>query len=63
VLSRYQRRRKGENLLMMAAMDGFKQLFGEHRLPVRWARNVGMDWVGRSGPLKHQIMRRAMGVG
>ncbi len=62
VLGRYQRRRKGENLAMMAAMDGFKRLFGERRLPVRWLRNQGMQWVGRSGALKQQLMRHAMGV-
>ena len=62
VLLRYQRRRKGENLLMMAAMDGFKRLFGERRLPVRWLRNAGMHWVDRSGLLKQQLMRHAMGV-
>lgn len=61
-LGRYQRRRKGENLLMMAAMDGFKRLFGERRLPLRWLRNQGMQWVARSGPLKHRLMRHAMGV-
>jgi len=62
VLRRYQRRRKGENLAMMAAMDGFKRLFGERALPLRWARNRGMDWVSRSGPVKQQIMRQAMGL-
>lgn len=62
VLRRYQRQRKGENLAMMAAMDGFKRLFGERRLPVRWLRNTGMRLVGRSGPLKHRLMRHAMGV-
>ena len=61
-LARYQRRRKGENLVMMAAMDGFKRLFGEERLPVRWLRNQGMKWVAQSGPLKHTLMRHAMGV-
>ena len=62
VLRRYQRRRKGENLLMMAAMDGFKQLFGARALPVRWLRNEGMRLVGRAAPLKRRIMRHAMGV-
>ena len=62
LLSRYQRRRKGENLLMMAAMDGFKALFGARQLPVRWLRNQGLKWVDRSGPLKYQLMRHAMGV-
>jgi 2-octaprenylphenol hydroxylase len=62
VLRRFQRRRKGENLLMMAAMDGFKRLFAERSLPLRWLRNTGMRLVGRTGPLKHQLMRHAMGL-
>ena len=62
VLQRYQRRRKGENLLMMAAMDGFKRLFAEQALPVRWLRNTGMRLVGQALPLKQQIMRHAMGI-
>lgn len=62
VLRRYQRQRKGENMVMMAAMDGFKRLFGERGLPVRWLRNAGMRLVGQSGPLKHRLMRHAMGV-
>ena len=62
VLQRYQRRRKGENLLMMAAMDGFKRLFAEQALPVRWLRNTGMNLVGGNGPLKRRLMRHAMGI-
>ena len=63
LLRRYQRRRKGENLLMMAAMDGFKALFEQQALPLRWLRNAGMRGVGRIGPLKQQLIRHAMGVG
>jgi 2-octaprenylphenol hydroxylase len=63
VLKRYQRRRKGENLAMMAAMDGFKRLFAQRSLPVRWLRNAGMRGVGRFAPLKVQLMRHAMGIG
>lgn len=62
VLKRYQRRRKGENLLMMAAMDGFKRLYGEQALPLRWLRNTGMRLLGRAAPLKRQLMRQAMGI-
>ncbi len=62
VLSRYQRRRKGENMLMMTAMDGFKRLFEEQSLPLRWLRNTGMRLVAQAGPLKQQLMRHAMGV-
>jgi len=62
VLARYQRRRKGENLTMMAAMEGFKQLFAREALPVRWLRNTGMRWFEKLAPLKKQIAARAMGV-
>jgi 2-octaprenylphenol hydroxylase len=62
VLRRYQRRRKGENLAMMAAMDGFKRLFEQEAPPLRWLRNVGMRGVGQIKPLKQQLMRHAMGV-
>lgn len=62
LLRRYQRRRKSENLLMMAAMDGFKRLFEQQALPVRWLRNVGMRGLGQLAPLKQQIIRHAMGI-
>lgn len=63
ILGRYQRRRKGDNLSMMAAMDGFKRLFAQQALPVRWLRNTGMRWVNRMAPLKRQLIRQAMGLG
>ena len=63
VLKRYQRQRKGENLAMMAAMDGFKRLFEQRAPAVRWLRNAGLRGVGRLLPLKQQLMRQAMGLG
>lgn len=62
VLARYQRRRKGENLAMMGAMEGFKQLFARDELPVRWLRNTGLRWFDRLGPVKHRIAAQAMGL-
>ncbi len=61
-LRRYQRRRKGDNLLMMAAMDGFKRLFEQEALPLRWLRNAGMRSVGRALPVKRQLIKHAMGI-
>jgi 2-octaprenylphenol hydroxylase len=61
VLQRYQRRRKPQNLAMMAAMESFKRLFGESMPVVRLLRNAGMSHVDRVGPLKKQLIRRAMG--
>jgi len=62
VLRRYQRRRKGDNLRMMAAMDGFKRLFGADALPVRWLRNAGMRGLAGVPAAKRRIIREAMGV-
>lgn len=61
ILQRYQRRRKGDNLAMMAAMEGFKGLFAEPRLSVRWLRNAGMRAFNQAAPLKRAVIRRAMG--
>jgi 2-octaprenylphenol hydroxylase len=63
LLQRYQRQRKGENLMMMTAMDGFKRLFEQQSLPLRWLRNAGMRRIDNLAPLKQQLMRRAMGLG
>lgn len=63
VLARYQRQRKGDNLGTLAAMEGFKRLFGATDLPTRLLRNAGLGWVDRSAPLKRLLIRRAMGAG
>ncbi len=62
VLRRYERWRKGDNLLMMGLMDGFKRLFGNTLPPVRLARNLGLNLTDAAGPLKNLIARRAMGL-
>ena len=62
-LARYQRRRRGENLIMQNAMRGFQELFGQRALPVRWLRNTGMRWVNQAGPLKRLFAGQAMGRG
>jgi len=62
ILERYQRRRMGDNLAMMAAMEGFKRLFARDELPLRWLRNQGLNIVDRTGYLKRRIIREAMGL-
>jgi len=62
ILRRFQRRRKGENTLMMATMGGFKTLFEADAMPVRWARNTGMSWMNQISPVKNKLMSRAMGL-
>lgn len=62
VLRRYERWRKGDNIAVMAAMDGFKRLFGSRGAPLRWLRNTGLKLTNASGPVKDLIMRRALGI-
>jgi len=61
-LKRYQRRRKPDNLAMMATMEGFKRLFEREELPVRLLRNIGMSGLNRLLPLKNSLIRQAMGL-
>ena len=62
VLGRYQRQRIGHNLGMMWLMEGFKHLFAEEALPVRWLRNLGMTSMDKLPLIKNQLARRAMGL-
>jgi len=62
VLRRYERWRRGDNLLMMSAMDGFNVLFGNELGPVRWLRNFGLSMVNAAGPAKDLLMRHAAGL-
>lgn len=63
VLRRYERWRKGDNLLMMAVMDGFKRLFGSDQRAVRWTRGAGLALTERLVPVKQLLIRHAMGRG
>ena len=62
VLARYQRRRIGENALMLHAMTGFRRLFGANQPALRLARNFGLRMVNNAGAVKKQFIRHAMGI-
>lgn len=61
-LRRYERWRRSDNQLMMAAMDAINRLFSNANLPVTRIRDVGLSLVARTGPLRHTLMRHAMGI-
>ncbi|MEN8206125.1 MAG: UbiH/UbiF/VisC/COQ6 family ubiquinone biosynthesis hydroxylase [Pseudomonadota bacterium] len=63
VLRRYERWRRGDNLLMMTAMDGINQIFSKAGPPLSQARNLGLSMVNRSGMAKRLFMEHAMGLG
>jgi 2-octaprenylphenol hydroxylase len=61
-LRRYERRRKGDNMAMLAAMDGFKRLFSNDISPLKLLRNSGLNFVDKLQPLKNLMIKRAMGL-
>ncbi|MCH8976309.1 MAG: 2-octaprenyl-3-methyl-6-methoxy-1,4-benzoquinol hydroxylase, partial [Proteobacteria bacterium] len=62
VLRKYERWRKGENSTMMMTMEGFKYLFENKITGLSWLRNAGMDVFDEIKPIKHEVMKRAMGL-
>jgi 2-octaprenyl-6-methoxyphenol hydroxylase len=63
LLQRYQRQRRPDNLLMLAATDTLDRLFSSDNPLLRLARDVGIAAVHRAPPLKRLFMRQAMGLG
>ena len=60
-LRRYERARRGDNLVMLYAMDAFKRLFGNDLAPVAAVRSQGLNLTDRAAPLKRLFMDRALG--
>ena len=61
-LRRYERWRKGDNLLMAYSLSGLKQLFGTRSAMVANLRGAGLQLVNASGPLKTAFAYKAMGL-
>jgi 2-octaprenyl-6-methoxyphenol hydroxylase len=61
-LERYERWRRVDNAMMLAATDALNRLFSNDIAPVRLARDAGLAAVNRVPPLKRLFMRHAMGV-
>lgn len=63
LLRRYERARKADVLAVGWTTEGLQQLFAQPAEPWAWMRNWGMRGFDRSGPLKHWVVRQAMGRG
>jgi 2-polyprenylphenol 6-hydroxylase len=62
VLRRYERWRKGENLVMLNALDGFNRLFSNESTWLGMLRRAGLAVANDVQPLKHFFLRRALGL-
>lgn len=63
VLRAYERARRGENWVMMRAMEGFSALFGSGDSAVELARGLGLSLADRFPAIKNGFLRRALGQG
>jgi len=61
-LRRYERARRGDNVMTMRAMEGFRLLFGHSASSVKTARNFGMNLFNRVPAVKNQVIKKAMGL-
>lgn len=61
-LRRYERARRGDNVLTMRAMEGFRLLFGHDASVVKSARNIGMKLFNDTPTIKNQVIKKAMGL-
>jgi 2-octaprenyl-6-methoxyphenol hydroxylase len=62
VLSRYQRWRRFDTLLLAGVCDSLVHLFSNDLPPLRVARQLGLGAVNRMPALKGFFMRHAMGM-
>jgi 2-octaprenylphenol hydroxylase len=62
-LRRYERARRGDNLAMLAAMDGFKRLFSNDNAALAALRGWGLSATDWLTPVKRHLMASALGLG
>ena len=62
LLRRYERWRRGDNALMISVLDGFYHAFKPQPSPIRRLRSAALSIADSAGPLKHFVMRYAMGT-
>ena len=61
-LEQYEKKRRADNLLMMTTMDALYTLFSNDNSLLSGIRNLGLKLADKSGPLKVQVMKYAMGI-
>ncbi len=62
LLSRYERQRRTDALVLAAVTDGLNRLFSNTLAPLRLARDLGLAAVNRLPSAKRLLMRHAMGL-
>ncbi|MCE0493010.1 2-octaprenyl-3-methyl-6-methoxy-1,4-benzoquinol hydroxylase [Vibrio salinus] len=61
-LKKYYRHRVVDNLAMQSGMDFFYKTFSNELGPVKLARNALLKFADRSGPIKKEVLKYAIGL-
>jgi 2-octaprenylphenol hydroxylase len=61
VLRRYERARRGDNVLTMKAMEAFSLVFKHRAEPVKTLRNTGLNWINQTHIIKRLLIQLATG--
>jgi 2-octaprenylphenol hydroxylase len=61
VLRRYERARRGDNVLTMRAMETFRVLFQNRLAPIQNLRTHGLNWINQTTTIKRLFIQHAMG--
>ena len=61
-LRRYERWRKGDNLMMQASMDLLNKIYGVSSPVLGRLRSAGMNWINHSAMVKAYLNHHAMGL-
>ena len=59
----FARRRKARGVAMMGFLAALRAFYGMRQPLPHWIRNMGVRLVHRTGPVKRQLIREAMGFG
>ncbi|GAK82956.1 2-octaprenyl-3-methyl-6-methoxy-1,4-benzoquinol hydroxylase [Vibrio ponticus] len=62
LLAGYERKRRGDNLLMQSGMDVFYKGFSNDVAPLKLLRNAALKLADKTGPLKQQVLKYALGL-
>ncbi|RJX71664.1 2-octaprenyl-3-methyl-6-methoxy-1,4-benzoquinol hydroxylase [Vibrio sinensis] len=62
LLAAYERKRRGDNLLMQAGMDFFYTSFSNDIAPLKLLRNAALKIADKTGPVKQQVLKYALGL-
>ena len=59
----FGRRRRARSIAMMRFLAGLKAFYAMRQPLPHWIRNLGVRLVDRTGPIKRQLIREALGFG